>query len=250
MLYWKNSLEFILGPVMRPEDLKSTFTWATRAPLLQDKILYVPEYYFKHEEFQMPALSQVFGNNHPLAIEYCTGHGDWIIEKAKQNPQVNWIAVEKQFERVRKIFSKRENNKVTNVLIVCGEAQTFTRYYLSSQSIKEIYINFPDPWPKHRHAKHRLIQKEFIEEMTRIVVVGGKMTCVTDDAPYCQSVIKLMQQSGLWNNLHPEPYFLTNITGYGYSFFESLWKNLGRTIFHTEFVHLLKSPLCLPTPTF
>jgi tRNA (guanine-N7-)-methyltransferase len=225
---------------MRPKDLKSTFTWETRAPLLKDKILYVPSYYSKHEEFSMPPLKEVFGNEAPIHIEYCTGNGDWIIEKAKENSDVNWIAVEQQFERVRKIFSKRENRGVKNLLIVCGEALTFTKYYLLEDSIKKIYINFPDPWPKHRHAKHRLIQGEFIQELSRVVTEGGLSTFVTDDTTYSQSIIKDLMQSELWSSLYPDPHFITNLDGYGYSFFESLWKNLGKDIYHMQFKNLKK----------
>lgn len=229
---------------MRPKDLKTTFTWETRAPLLKDKILYVPSYYSKHEEFVMPPLKEVFGNDAPIYIEYCTGNGDWIVEKAKEDPSVNWIAVEQQFERVRKIFSKRENRGLKNLLIVCGEALTFTRYYLPTDSVKKIYINFPDPWPKHRHAKHRLIQGEFIEQLSRVVLEGGDSIFATDDTSYSQSIIRDLINSSLWNPIYSEPYFITNIENYGYSFFESLWRKKGKDIYHMQFKNLKKALLC------
>lgn len=233
---------------MRPKDLKPAFTWATRVPFLQEKILYVPEYYFEHQKFKMPPLHEVFGNARDVCVEYCSGNGDWIVERAKKHPEVNWIAVEKQFERIRKIFSKRENHQVDNLLIVCGEAFTFTKYYLLDDVLQEVYINFPDPWPKHRHAKHRLIQQGFIEEVSRVVVTSGKITCVTDDKAYCEEIVQLLLRSPLWDAIHPNPYFLTNVEGYGYSFFEALWRNLGKTIFHIEFLNGAHKNSCLVSP--
>lgn len=229
---------------MKPKDLKSTFTWETRAPLLKDKILYVPAYYSKHEEHSIPSVKEIFGNENPICIEYCSGNGDWILEKAKENPAINWIAVEKQFERVRKVFSKRENRGVKNLLIVCGEAFTFTKYYLTENTIQKIYINFPDPWPKQRHAKHRLIQGEFIEELSRIIVEEGDSVFVTDDTTYSQSIIKDLIQSKLWGSIYTDPYFITNIEDYGYSFFDTLWRKLGKDIYHMQFKNLKKSTVC------
>jgi len=230
---------------MRPKDLKSIFTWATRAPLLKDKILYVPEYYFDHHKFTMPSWEAIFDNTQGVSIEYCSGNGDWVVDKARAYPEKNWVAIERQFERVRKIFSKRANYGVNNLLIVCGEALTFTRYYLPEASVEEVYINFPDPWPKHRHAKHRLIQKAFIEQLARVLVPEGKMTCVTDDESYCKAVVELMLSHTEWQHLSPEPYFRTDVEGYGYSFFEALWKNLGKPIFHIEFLNIAAQVTCL-----
>ena len=229
---------------MKPKDLKSTFKWETRAPLLKELILYVPAHYSNHEQYSMPSLKEVFGNDNPVCIEYCSGNGDWIIEKARENTAVNWIAVEKQFERVRKIYSKRENRGVKNLLIVCGEALTFTKYYLPENSIKKIYINFPDPWPKHRHAKHRLIRGEFVEELSRVIVEHGDSLFVTDDTDYCRSIIKDLIQSELWSSIYPGPHFITNVVDYGYSFFDSLWRKLGKDIYHMQFKNLKKDPLC------
>ncbi|MEI8300055.1 MAG: tRNA (guanine(46)-N(7))-methyltransferase TrmB [Chlamydiota bacterium] len=224
---------------MRPEDLKSGFRFADRRPLIKDHILYVPDYYFEHEAFSMPTLSSIFSNENPIHIEYCTGHGDWIIEKALSNPLVNWIAVEKQFERVRKIFSKRANHNVKNLFIICGEAYTATKYYLPSGCIEKAYMNFPDPWPKQRHAKHRLIKETFVQELSRVIVKGGEMAFATDDPSTSESIIAEMLQSNLWQSMYCDPYFITDLPGYGTSFFEKLWRGLGKQIHYMQFKHFV-----------
>ncbi|HEY4831009.1 MAG TPA: tRNA (guanine(46)-N(7))-methyltransferase TrmB, partial [Waddliaceae bacterium] len=176
----------ILFHSMKPKALQAV-PFKERRPLLEDQVFFVPIHYTGYEHFTLPDLSIYFGNDHPVSVEFCSGNGDWIIEKAKLDPSKNWIAVEKRFDRVKKIWSKLKNHHLSNLLIVCGEACTFAHYYLLSDKIEEVYINFPDPWPKMKHAKHRLMQSIFLDELSRILMPGKKVTVVTDDFSYLQS---------------------------------------------------------------
>jgi tRNA (guanine-N7-)-methyltransferase len=230
---------------MKPKDLKAVFTWEDRKPLLKDGVQYVPDYYFRHEEYVMPEFHMIFQNNNPVYLEYCSGNGDWIINKAKENPTTNWIAVEKQFDRVRKIWSKSRNLDLKNLLIVCGEAYTFSKYYVKNNSISGGYINFPDPWPKDKHAKNRLIKPAFLDELSRILTSQSLLTFVTDDLDYTNEVIKIFLNHELFSSVHPKPYYLKNLENYGYSYFHELWKNLSRTIHHMSFINNKRELLCL-----
>ena len=221
---------------MRPKDLKSDYTWETRRPYLKEGILFVPKHFFEHETFVMPKLCEIFSNHNPIHIEYCSGNGDWIIEKAKANPEENFIAVEMLFERVRKIYAKRENQGIKNLLIVCGEAQPFTRFYLEANQLENVYINFPDPWPKARHAKHRLVQDSFLKDLLRVMKQGGSFYFTTDDGPYAESVAQLLSQKQEFASDYPPPFFRTDIENYGYSFFKELWMKKGKTIKYLKFL--------------
>lgn len=128
------------------------------------------------------------------------------------------------------------NFSLQNLFIVCGEAQTFTRYYLPSQSVQEIFINFPDPWPKLKHAKNRLIQELFISEMARVCADGGGVMIATDHAPYAQQVTQQMNANLHWSSSLPPPFFVTEWEGYGTSYFDSLWRSQGLTIHYMHFV--------------
>ena len=173
---------------MKPKDLPYPFSWKERCPLLIDSIFYVPKYYFKHDSSLFPKLSSYFENSNPVHVEYCSGNGEWIIQKALKHPEINWIAIEYQFKRVRKIFSKSQNYKIQNLLIISGEALTFSKEYLLNDSIDAVYVNFPDPWPKERHAKNRLIQAQFINELKRILKDKGTVTFATDNLPYLSQI--------------------------------------------------------------
>jgi len=149
---------------MKPKDLKYPFPWEDRGVIVQDRVWYVPEYYDDYERFTFPgwAHPDLFGNNNPINLEYCSGNGTWIANKAIAEPHLNWVAIEKKFARVQKIWSKISNLGLNNLLVIHGEGYNVTSCYLPDASIREIYINFPDPWPKNRHAKNRLIKGPFV----------------------------------------------------------------------------------------
>jgi len=220
---------------MRPHDLKSDYTWETRRPYLKDGILFVPKHYFEHEAFKMPSMQEIFSNNNPVTVEYCSGNGDWIIEKAKAHPEQNFIAVEMLFERVRKIYSKRENQRIKNLLIVCGEAMTFSKYYLKQRVISNVYVNFPDPWPKARHAKHRLINDVFLDELLRVMQSSAHFYFTTDDDTYALNVAEQVSSNPAFASEYPHPYYRTDVENYGSSFFESLWRKKGKSIKFLKF---------------
>jgi len=222
---------------MRPKNLKSPFTWEERRPAICDRILYVPEYYQGHEEYRFPGWEspEVFGRVADVEIEYCTGNGAWIIERALRFPERNWVAVEIQFDRVRKIWSKMHNFNLTNLFIVCGEGLTFTRYYVPDHSVSAVYVNFPDPWPKLKHAKNRILQEPFLTEMARVLKPGSCATLVTDHVEYMHQITQAMQANSLWTSCHPDPYYLRTLPDYGSSYFETLWRQRGMPLHYMQY---------------
>ncbi|MDN3508204.1 MAG: tRNA (guanosine(46)-N7)-methyltransferase TrmB [Simkaniaceae bacterium] len=209
---------------MKPKDLKSPFTWNTRYPCSANGVVYVPEYYFEHDQSIMPKLPDM-----PICVEFCSGNGDWIIARAQAEPEKFWIAVEMQFCRVRKIWSKRENHGLKNLLIVCGKAEDFLDHYIQGVVFDEAYINFPDPWEKDRQAKHRIVQEPFMGNLKKKMKSGGTATLVTDHEVYAKQMSEVMQAS--W-----EPQEISSdISGYGYSFFADLFikqeKNISKQVY-------------------
>jgi tRNA (guanine-N7-)-methyltransferase len=222
---------------MKPKDLKFPFSWDERLVLLKDRVLYIPEYYDRYEDFHFPDWEdpQIFGNNKPVIVEYCSGNGTWIAKKAKDHPSYNWVAVEKRFDRVRKIWSKIKNDQLDNLFVICGEGLRLTREYIRNETVDQVYVNFPDPWPKKRHAKNRIIQSPFAEQMGRILKVDGVLTMVTDDPTYSEQMIEVLQQQEGMGSLYPEPYFVTELEGYGTSYFDTLWRDKGRVIRYHQY---------------
>ncbi|HSX12396.1 MAG TPA: tRNA (guanine(46)-N(7))-methyltransferase TrmB [Rhabdochlamydiaceae bacterium] len=222
---------------MKPTDLKYPFKWEERRPELHQKVLFVPHFYQNHELWKFPGWEDpaLFGKKGKVILEYCSGNGSWVIQKALKEPHAHWIAIEKKFDRVRKIWSKLQKLSLNNLLVVCGEALTFTRYYLPPNTVDEIYINFPDPWPKLKHAKHRLIQSPFVEELLRILKQGGKAVFVTDHEDYSKQIVREMLLSKQWKSCFAPPYYATSWENYGTSYFDDLWRKKGKTIHYHQF---------------
>lgn len=212
---------------VKQKDFIIPFTWEERRCQLFDKIVFIPEYFDRHDLWTFPDL---FEREAPVYVEYCSGNGSWVLQKAQEEPHVNWIAVERKFERVRKIWTKRQNLGIQNLVIVFGEALKFSRFYLPASTVDQIYINFPDPWPKKKHAKNRLIQDPFVLQMQRIAKRGAKAIIVTDDPVYSEQISSEMRNEERWTSLFPEPYYSNDWDGYGTSYFDALWREQGRTI--------------------
>ncbi|EQM62333.1 methyltransferase family protein [Chlamydia ibidis 10-1398/6] len=218
---------------MKPQALKVPYFWEERRPYLKENVLHIPRYYFDHQKFSMPSWEELFGNTSPIFCELCSGNGDWIVAQALENPNSNWIAVEKRFDRVRKIWSKMCNSGVNNLKIVNGEAQTFFRYYVGSEAFQKIIVNFPDPWPKLRHRKHRLFQAPFMEDVIRVLQASGMLVLVTDDIHYLGEAIETIKKS--MSPTIEAPHYYKMSENYGNSWFEKLWRSKGQEILYTEF---------------
>ena len=215
-------------------QLRYPHSWAERCPAFSQGVFFVPPHYFEHHASLFPGWRSLFHRAAPVWIEYCSGNGSWIIEKAKQHPDKNWVAVEKKFERLQKIWKQREGAALNNLFLVCGEAWTFTHHYVETESVAGICINFPDPWPKQKHAKHRLIQDAFVEELVRITTVGATLTLVTDDLNYRDQIVQTCIKHHRLISLHPPLFFALEHEGYGTSFFDALWRKKGKTIYYIE----------------
>lgn len=107
----------------------------------------------------------IFTNNYPLHIEIGCGKGSFIIEKAKQNPNINFIGIEK-YESVLVRALQKLDDIPSNLRFMCIDAKTLPQYF--NNNIDTIYLNFSDPWPKTRHAKRRLTSPIFLEIYNKI----------------------------------------------------------------------------------
>jgi tRNA (guanine-N7-)-methyltransferase len=215
---------------MRPVDLPILFTWEERKPLLHEGMLCVPRYYDEHEKFTLD-LKEIFQNENPICVEFCSGNGEWIARAAQSYPEYNWIGVEKQFKRTRQIWAKKQNLGLKNLLPVCGLAEDFCQHYLKDSFIEKAYVNFPDPWPKNSHAKNRIIQRPFIDMLTNVSKPKASLTLVTDDERYSNQMMKVVSGHPRWRSVEdcvlPEDY--------GSSYFNRLWQGLGKYIRYMKF---------------
>lgn len=215
------------------QTLRFPYKWGDRKVLLQDGILFVPELLEHYEPVEISS-EALFGNSAPLHVEYCSGNGAWIASKALEFAEVNWIAIEKKFERAAKIWALVKRESLKNLLVICGDGLTVTERYLKDDSIAQVFVNFPDPWPKKRHWKHRIIAQPFLKQVHRVLDPAGYLTFVTDDDDYSKVMTEELTLFKQFSPLAPEPFYLKALPGYGSSFFEQMWRKQGKNIYYHQ----------------
>jgi len=220
---------------MKVKDFLIPYSFKERRPYLSESLLSVPRHYFEHDSFDFD-LDSIFPKKQEVQIEYCSGNGDWIIEKAETMPHVNFIAVERRLDRIRKIWKKARVRDLKNLFIVFGDAEPFTESYLPEESLSKSYINFPDPWPKKKHAKNRIVRPDFINTLLSRLKPGGEAIFVTDDAVYKDQMIEVMLANPFFESKFSDPYYTTNWPDYGGSYFQDLFIQKGLHIHYLCFI--------------
>lgn len=223
--------------MVKQQDFKLPFKWEERHAIVHERLWFVPEKMTSHT-YSFPGWDHpdFFGSSKPVHIEYCSGNGTWILEKAKINTNVHWLAVEKRFDRARKIWAKIHNQKHQNLMVGLAEGLELTKQFIPQMSVDGIYINFPDPWPKRRHERFRIVSKPFVQELHRILKNDGLVTIVTDHEGYSNSIIKEMLAHNGFSSTIAEPYFSEPPQDYGTSYFEELFKSKGKLIRFHNFI--------------
>lgn len=124
---------------------------------------------------------EIFGNENPTHIEIGMGKGDFIINKAIANPDINYIGIEKYDSvLVAAVKKLQSQEKIANLRLVCLDATKLLDYF-DLKSVDRIFLNFSDPWPKSRHYKRRLTYKDYLSLYKSVLVEGGHIEFKTDN---------------------------------------------------------------------
>ena len=129
-------------------------------------------------------LAPVFPQSQPVEVELGSGDGGFLAQWAARHPDRNFIGVERLLGRLRKLDKKGRRAGLTNLRMLRLEASYFLTWLLPHGSVHALHVYFPDPWPKRRHWKHRLVNAEFAEAAARALAPGGTIFFRTDNAEY------------------------------------------------------------------
>ena len=139
--------------------------------------------YKKNETLDLP---KIFGNNNPIHLEIGSGRGEFIYMKALQNPNINFIAVDIKEKRIKAIIRKLDMKTHPNVRVIKMFVDEESIKIFPFNTIRYLYIMFPDPWPKRKHHKRRMINDKFIEVLYRLLSFNGVLEIVTDHKGYAE----------------------------------------------------------------
>ncbi len=181
--------------------------------------------------------SAVFGNGNPLALEIGCGIGDFIVKTASDRPEWNFIAIDFYNKGCWKSCRRIDRAGLTNVRVLRVEAREFITEWIPKGSLSAVYINCPDPWPKKKHRKRRLVNRQFLEFIREYMVVGADLYFATDFDDYGIEVAGILPGlEGFTNQLAPDLY-RHNLAGYHLSKYMNKFMAEGKRIYFIHYKH-------------
>ena len=144
----------------------------------------------------------IFGRIAPLQVDLGCGDGSFLCELASRYPEKNFLGTERMVGRVAK--SCRKSANLENVRVLNVESSYAVGYLLPERSVETFYLLFPDPWPKRRHHRRRIVTKAFLESTHRALENGGILQIATDQFDYFRHIERLAYASSLQISLGEE----------------------------------------------
>ncbi len=175
----------------------------------------VNDFVIKNETEYRGTWKNVFGNDHPVHIEIGMGKGQFITTLAQQNPDINYIGIEKYSSVLVRALEKQEELRLPNLYFIRMEAEYVADVFAKGE-VARIYLNFSDPWPKDRHAKRRLTSKEFFTRYDQILKPDGVVIFKTDNRELFDFSVQQVPEAG-WRlvtvtyDLHHSEYIEGNV---------------------------------------
>ena len=133
--------------------------------------------------------AELYGNANPVEVEVGMGKGTFLTDQAKARPDTNFFGIEWARFFWRYASDRLRRHNCTNARTVRAEAGFFLTEFVEPGSVSVLHVYFPDPWPKARHHKRRLIQPKFVPVVHRILAPGGRLQVVTDHKGYWEENI-------------------------------------------------------------
>ena len=156
----------------------------------------------------------LFPADHPLEVELGSGDGSFLAQWAAAHGDRNFLGVERLLGRLRKLDRKAQRLGLTNLRLLRIEASYFVSYLLPSRSVSALHLYFPDPWPKRKHRKNRLVNAEFATAVSRVLIPGGLLHLRTDDADYFEQMRSVLDPDPRFRPADPPAELIDAVTDF------------------------------------
>lgn len=175
-----------------------------------DEVISNSAFCIQNPEEQKGKWADLLGNSNPIYIEIGMGKGRFLMDLAKEYPEINFIGIERYTSVLLRAVQKIEEAPLSNVHFLCIDAATLPDIFELGE-VSRIYLNFSDPWPKDRHAKRRLTSHEFLARYNQILSKDGHLAFKTDNQDLFTFSLEEIENSEIWHldastrDLHHDP---------------------------------------------
>src|SRR5579859_7174841 len=178
-------------PLIEPRRIRSFVLRQGRMTAAQNRALdeLLPKYALPEGKLNLAA---VFGRDARRSLEIGFGNGDTLAELARRHPEEDFLGAEVHRPGVGRLLNALEAGQLRNVRVACEDAVRLCSERLPDASLDAVLIYFPDPWPKKRHHKRRLLQPEFAALLAGKLKPGGKLHFATDWEDYAQQALTVL----------------------------------------------------------
>ena len=165
-------------------------------------------------------LESLFPKSQPIVMEVGYGMGEATWQIAKANPNLNYLGVEVHMPGVGKLMARLDEYELTNVRLIERDVFEVLHYMVKDSSLAGVHLFFPDPWPKKRHFKRRIVNERFLGDVAAKLKPGGYLHIATDWVPYAEWIKEIFSQTKLFTGgvtERPDWRPLTRFEGQGIS---------------------------------
>lgn len=190
---------------------------------------------FEREKMPLP-VREIFPTYDHYRLELGCGWGEFTREWAAQNPQSLTIATEKKRGRLLNSFGKHTEGKPDNIRYMTLNLEWFFDGVFAPDSFDSVVINFPDPWPRKKHQKHRYFSAHFVNILHAYMKAGGICEFASDNIDYVVYAARNLETSGLFANTLGRGVIVHEIAGRPQSYFEKLWRSKSLPVYFLRYV--------------
>lgn len=177
-----------------------------------------------------------FQRSAPLTLEIGFGMGHHLLKQAQAFPQENFVGLEVHRPGIAAVLLEIERKKLHNIRLIVADAVDVFKTSLPDNSIDRIQIFFPDPWPKRRHHKRRLIQPAFCQLLRKKLKLGAHLQLATDWEDYAQQMLGVLEEVPGFKNLAGSGHFSPRLVQRHLTKFEQRALKLGHVIRDLQFI--------------
>jgi len=211
-----------------PRSIRSFVTRSGRITAGQQRAL--ERLWPKHGVEFAPGLltaDALYGRDAPRTLEIGFGNGENLAVLARDHPERDFLGVEVHRPGIGRLLRALESQQLSNVRVICHDALEVLERQIPPRWLQEILVLFPDPWPKKRHHKRRLVQGTFAQLAAASLVDGGVLRIATDWEPYAQEMLSTLSGTGSLQNLSADGTFVARPTERQPTRFERRGERLG-----------------------